>query len=569
MSTQNIQTTLDIVAAAATTQHFTSLMPGTFRKVVIINNGVNDDKTTNYNLDVMLYKGTFTVFSPSYRLTVGDSQEIMITDDIKIAYQVGTINGTVLFIEMQPTPLGKYAPGDPTAFPKWAKTWSSYRENVKAGTIVQPTTANTYQYYANDAGETGDTEPSWPVVVGNTVVDTFTNWSASTAYTVGEKVTPTVANTFQYECITAGTSGLVEPTWDTNSMPETWSARKSYEVDDVVVPSTLASHQYKCIVSGRSASVEPTFGTNIGLPTIDRPPVWTTATSVTAGTYVVPTDGLNVVLDPTFTIPAPTAWFPMPPGWTDSGGFASYNGITDNAKLYMEFSSPTPNSGYFRIKFKLLNTLSTAALDITIGSSSSTVVYSLRNGVDGDYDTCIYDPDMDLISYATIIGKASGGSFDIDNFYVYPLTGYMYKAVTSGTTGNIEPTWATTTGMSTLDGSVKWEVFPLDYTMWVAEALTGYTTDTTPIWQASTGYLLNDVVTAVVADGVTQYRCTNPGASGAVEPAWDTTIGNPTADNTVVWTAEAASVLTWGTEPLNTITWECEALGTYHSDYTI
>ena len=77
MSTQNIQSTLSIVPTSGTTTHFTSLMPGTFRKVIIINNGVNDDKATDYDLEIMLYKGTFTTFSPSYVLpSVSDNQEL-------------------------------------------------------------------------------------------------------------------------------------------------------------------------------------------------------------------------------------------------------------------------------------------------------------------------------------------------------------------------------------------------------------------------------------------------------------------------------------------------------------
>ena len=40
-------------------------------------------------------------------------------------------------------------------------------------------------------------------------------WQASTAYALGDTVVPTADNTYYYECTTAGTSGVSEPTWPT------------------------------------------------------------------------------------------------------------------------------------------------------------------------------------------------------------------------------------------------------------------------------------------------------------------------------------------------------------------
>jgi len=40
-------------------------------------------------------------------------------------------------------------------------------------------------------------------------------WQASTAYSLGDYVTPTTLNNFIYECTTAGTSGTTEPVWPT------------------------------------------------------------------------------------------------------------------------------------------------------------------------------------------------------------------------------------------------------------------------------------------------------------------------------------------------------------------
>ena len=59
------------------------------------------------------------------------------------------------------------------------------------------------------------------------------------------------------------------------------------------------------------------------------------------------------------------------------------------------------------------------------------------------------------------------------------------------------------------------------------------------IWVKNTTYLSGDIVTATTPDGVTQYKCTVAGTSGAGEPVWDTVVGHTTVDNTVTWIAES------------------------------
>jgi hypothetical protein len=59
------------------------------------------------------------------------------------------------------------------------------------------------------------------------------------------------------------------------------------------------------------------------------------------------------------------------------------------------------------------------------------------------------------------------------------------------------------------------------------------------LWQASTAYVLGDYCQSTAGD---TYTVTTAGTSGASEPAWDTTIGNTTADNDVVWTRQNLTV---------------------------
>lgn len=72
-----------------------------------------------------------------------------------------------------------------------------------------------------------------------------------------------------------------------------------------------------------------------------------------------------------------------------------------------------------------------------------------------------------------------------------------------------------------------------------------------PLWpdltQRTTAYAVGDTAAAETGTGTESqkregviYECTTAGTTGASEPPWDTTVGNTTADGTVVWTARAA-----------------------------
>lgn len=125
----------------------------------------------------------------------------------------------------------------------WAATASK-----ALGDFVFPTTGKEdgYVYECTIAGSTDSTEPTWPAVVGATVVDsgvTWTcrepafvpagKWSATKPYVLKDRVWSTAGTDGRiYECTVAGTSLATEPTWDTtigNTTPEaggpTWTCR--------------------------------------------------------------------------------------------------------------------------------------------------------------------------------------------------------------------------------------------------------------------------------------------------------------------------------------------------------
>jgi hypothetical protein len=64
--------------------------------------------------------------------------------------------------------------------------------------------------------------------------------------------------------------------------------------------------------------------------------------------------------------------------------------------------------------------------------------------------------------------------------------------------------------------------------------------DILPEWEATTAYVLGDIVQPVGGNGLI-YKCTTAGTSDSGEPSWPTTgLGSTVVDDTVVWTLYAA-----------------------------
>lgn len=99
-----------------------------------------------------------------------------------------------------------YAP-----YPRW-KAETDY----VAGNKVLPQSMNGRFHICTNNGNTGTSEPQWRDY-GETQ-DGGARWKAGvwvkqTTYAVGDMVIPTNPNGHFYRCITAGTSGITEPTW--------------------------------------------------------------------------------------------------------------------------------------------------------------------------------------------------------------------------------------------------------------------------------------------------------------------------------------------------------------------
>lgn len=103
--------------------------------------------------------------------------------------------------------------------------WSA-RTPIEAGDRRVPTTHNGFWYFALDNGNThSTTEPTWPLVVGNTVVDNALTWECGGTYTelpvfqtstffgVGDVCMPTTETGYWYACVDGGTTAGTEPSW--------------------------------------------------------------------------------------------------------------------------------------------------------------------------------------------------------------------------------------------------------------------------------------------------------------------------------------------------------------------
>lgn len=195
----------------------------------------------------------------------------------------------------------------------WAAS-TAYALNDRA----VPTTRNGYVYKVTVAGTSGASEPTWPTVIGNTVVDGGVTWeceeqywSASTAYAQGDQITPYNGQT--YVCTLAGTSGTTEPTWTgepgdiadgtakwhfVDVWPSTvgatcydgstiwelyeeyWTASNSVALNDEITPWN--GLKYKCTQAGTTGTSEPAWSYSTAEFT-DGTAKWQRVSGITAG----------------------------------------------------------------------------------------------------------------------------------------------------------------------------------------------------------------------------------------------------------------------------------------------
>jgi phage tail sheath protein FI len=107
--------------------------------------------------------------------------------------------------------------------------------------------------------------------------------------------------------------------------------------------------------------------------------------------------------------------------------------------------------------------------------------------------------------------------------------GHLEIATTASTSGATQPVWPTAVGTITAgDGGVSWQLAPTGLGL------------VRPAWTASKNYILG---AEIIDTNGNLERVTTAGTSGAASPAWKMSIGGTVTDGTVTWTLVAGNRL--------------------------
>ena len=175
-----------------------------------------------------LYKTTTGGVSTALVLKKGDGTTIanLTTSTGEVAFEIGTIvAGNVLVMADGDFVYVIEADDTVTQVPLTLNTWTASHAYT-AGARVKPTTATGYYYEALDAGTSDATEPTWPIFIGETIVDNditweakgYLNdagaWQANYDYVVGQQISVTVGGkNYLFGISIAGKSGGTAPDW--------------------------------------------------------------------------------------------------------------------------------------------------------------------------------------------------------------------------------------------------------------------------------------------------------------------------------------------------------------------
>ncbi len=151
------------------------------------------------------------------------------------------------------------------------------------GDRVTPVVANGYAYNCTTAGTShASNEPTWPLVVGKTVSDGTAVWTCAGTLSDRDYLIDTTGYSAvmeirqgDYDGATQLEASTTDGTITVGFTPPKWGVATAYGVGVQVVPTLLNGYLYQCTVAGTShASTEPTWPTTLGTTVLDNTARW-------------------------------------------------------------------------------------------------------------------------------------------------------------------------------------------------------------------------------------------------------------------------------------------------------
>lgn len=147
--------------------------------------------------------------------------------------------------------------------------------------------------FAISADASGNLTLNWPESMFGPI---YTTWVTLGVYTLGDFVVPTSLNGWIYQVTVAGTAAAGEPVWPTTEggtvvsgtvtftarKKSIWTATTAKSVGDTVTPTTPNGRCYRCTTAGTTGGSAPTFPTTVGGTVTDGTVVWTAQDDVWA-----------------------------------------------------------------------------------------------------------------------------------------------------------------------------------------------------------------------------------------------------------------------------------------------
>ncbi len=430
------------------------------------------------------------------------------------------------------------------------KLWTP-RTLINISEQIMPSTPNNYiyenistepGYTASDlSGESGTLEPTWPIIIGQTVIDNIITWECkaligtpsawqpSTLYNLNDQIIPNTPNGFMYEA----TSFNVEPiwpivigstvvdnqvTWETVDTiyygsydSELWKPVNPNFIGDIILPVTFTGYIYEAQNNGVTGTSEPIFPTTIGDTIVDGTITWLTLNRYDADIYEL-------------------------------------NNAQRELESYRGFGVEPPlidNPVILLIGLGITIYLNdTSISDTTIENDVDLILEEYEKILGNSLDIVIIEHAIERLDYVSIarvtivsenksVTWQEGILYRIRDVVVPPIpNNFKYEGTfikdgvdegysqwnNKGYSGYLEPTWPLIVS-NTIIENIHLE--------WTCQTLIG----TPGVWVSDTIYEIGDIVKPITPNGF-MYELTN---IVDIEPIWPTTLGESVIDNEVWW----------------------------------